>query len=222
MQQNSFLAKDLMTKRVVWVTPDTPLTEAVAILTGRRFNGVPVVDESKKVVGILTEYDLVIKGSSIHLPTFIKLIQELEVYKKDKKLIRSDIKKILAMKVRDVMNPDPLMLDELATIQSVAAAFSEHHRVNPIPVVDHDKKLIGIISRSDFIKLFGAPSIKFKDELDEREIDKNINSFLYDFERRYVFVSKFRTRYWLLLSLFFLAVGFVVAVIFFLKTSSVG
>ena len=55
--------KDIMTREVVSVKPETPLQEAAEVLAYHGFDGVPVVDEANKPVGILTEYDLLSKGN---------------------------------------------------------------------------------------------------------------------------------------------------------------
>ena len=63
--------KDFMAKDIKTVSPTTPLLEAASLMLKGGFTGVPVIDPQRKVVGILTEYDLLTKGSSIHLPTFL-------------------------------------------------------------------------------------------------------------------------------------------------------
>ena len=207
------LLKDFMTKKVISVIPETPLIKAVDILLKNRFNGMPVLDQYGAVAGILTQYDLTIKGSSIHLPTFLKLITEFQIYKKDKSLIAGDIKKILYMKVKDAMNPDPLVLNENVSIEETVNTFSKHHRVNPIVVVNNGGLLAGIISRSDLLKFFGAPSVHLSEKtpMDERDLDKNVTNFLNDFESQFVLVSKYRTQHWLLYSALFAIIGFIIA-----------
>ena len=76
-----------MTKNVVSVTPETSLMEAANVLYKGGFNGAPVVDGKNRLIGILTEYDLIQKGTSFHIPTFLKLIKEFNVYRKDKQFI---------------------------------------------------------------------------------------------------------------------------------------
>lgn len=144
--------QDIMEKNVVSVRPDTPLSEAAKTLADHKFDGVPVVDESSMLVGILTEYDLVSKGSAIHLPTFQKIFENMAVFSKDKKEFKSDVADVANMKVRDVMNDDPLTLSHDATYEEAVIAFRDHHRVNPIPVIDKDKKVIGVVSRFDVLK----------------------------------------------------------------------
>ena len=201
-------AKDIMTKKVVSVNPDTLLVKAVQLFIDKGFNGLPVVDKDNNLSGILTQHDLMVVGSSIHIPTFLKIVRELDLYKKDKGLIEGDLKKIFSMRVGDVMNKEPLTLSEDTSIEEVIKNFSEHHRVNPIPIVNADNKVIGIISRSDMIKLFGSQDFH---ATSEREIDKNIVRFLDHFKSSFILVSKTRTRLWLLVSILSVFVGFAIA-----------
>lgn len=147
--------QDVMSRQVVAVRPETPVLEAHEVISKHAFDGVPVVDAENRLVGILTEYDLVVKGSSLHLPTFQKILSELPVYRKDRSRFRNEVKELTALTVRDVMNPDPLTLAEDATFEDVVAAFRDHHRVNPIPVIDSERKVVGVVSRYDVLKLFG-------------------------------------------------------------------
>jgi CBS-domain-containing membrane protein len=100
---------------------------------------------------------------------------------------------------------------DTASIDDVAKVFSEHHKVNPLLVVDTGNKIVGIVSRRDILKTFGKYSIKFKDELGERNVDVNVNKFLRGFERKFIVVSRFRTKTWLLFSAMFFLIGFFVA-----------
>ena len=144
--------QSIMTRKVVSVKPDTPLQEAAELLARHGFDGMPVVDEENKLVGILTEYDLISKGSAIHLPTFQKVIENLGIYHKDKSRFKKDFAELSSLQVKDVMNKEPLILSEDATYEEAVAAFRDHHRVNPIPIIDKDRGVVGVISRFDILK----------------------------------------------------------------------
>ena len=204
--------KDIMTASPISVRPDAPLMNAANILVAKDFRGVPVADEFGKVRGILTEYDLIIKGSSLHLPTFIKLMKEIDMYGHDASLISDEMKQLMGMKVQDAMNQEPFTVLDSASVDEVAKIFSEHHKINPLLVVDTQNKLVGVVSRRDLIKTFGNYSIRFQDEYTkERQVDVNVNRFLKGFERRFIIVSPFRTRTWILFSAMFFLIGFLVA-----------
>jgi len=149
--------KDIMIKKVLTVTPDAPLIEAINYLLEKDISGLPVLDKDRRVVGIITEYDIATKGSLADLATYVRLIQEYRAHNKqgqEEKSIFESIKRISATAVRTVMNSDPLVLKQDASVNEAVQTFIEHHRVNPIPIVDDGGRLVGILSRHDLIKLF--------------------------------------------------------------------
>lgn len=154
--KNIILIKDLMTPDVVSVRPETSLLDASEAIVSNQFNGLPVIDEEGKVVGILTEYDLLSKGTAIHLPTFIKLFGAYPDHQKEDYLIGKNLGDILSFTVKDVMNSDPLTMRQDDTLTALVDQFSTHHHVNPIPIVDHDGKLVGIVSRFDIVRYYAS------------------------------------------------------------------
>ncbi len=142
-------AKDIMTKKVTTISPDTLLREAIDILLGHGFNGLPVIDQDGVLIGILTEFDIIVAGTSIHIPALKRSADNPDFYKG---AMKEDLDRILNMKVKEVMNTEPFVLGEDAPIEEVVKAFSEHHRINPIPIVDDNRKILGLVSRYDIIK----------------------------------------------------------------------
>lgn len=140
------LASEIMNKNVISVSPSTPVLEAAKIISEYGLDGVPVIDESKKLIGILTEYDLITKTSPINIG-FIK--QVLSDIKSKNDTNREDISELT---VKEVMNPEPLTLKENTTYEEIIQVFKDHHRVNPILIVDEEKKVIGVISRFDILR----------------------------------------------------------------------
>jgi CBS domain-containing protein len=150
--EKKIILSDIMTKDVISAHPADSVVDAAKIIADNHFDGLPVVDDERKLVGIVTEYDLVIKGPAIHLPTFQYLLRNLPIPVKDEKGYRGDVQTVLDLKIQDVMNKDPMVLSEDATYEEVVAKFSEHHRVNPIPVLDKNRKVVGVVSRFDVLK----------------------------------------------------------------------
>lgn len=150
---SSITVNDLMTKEVISVHPDTDILKAHEVISKNSLDGVPVVDEENKLQGILTEYDLIFRDTFFHLPTFQKLFAEIKVYKKDNPEFQEDINSLKNLRVKDVMNADPFTLPVDSSIDDVLEAFRNHHRVNPIPVIDSEKHVVGVISRFDVLKV---------------------------------------------------------------------
>src|SRR3989344_3718776 len=101
-------ARDLMTKNVTAVGPDDSILKVAQIMFEHNWDGLPVVTPDGTLVGIITQYDLVTKGANIHLPTFLQLMDQLPVYKKDKGQLKPELQKIVTMTVKDLMNQEPL------------------------------------------------------------------------------------------------------------------
>ena len=144
-----------MTRKVTTVAPETSVIEASDKLVKGEFNGMPVVDKAGQVVGIVTEYDLLTKGTAIHIPTFIRLMGEYPAESRKKDLLfKKSLEEMVYFTVQDIMNKDPIIMWEGSTFSNILRVFSEHHRVNPIPIVDAKGRLTGIVSRFDVVKYF--------------------------------------------------------------------
>mgnify|MGYP003394607338 CR=1 FL=1 len=216
------LVSSIMTVQPLAVKPEDTVVFAAKVLADHNFNGLPVTDPTGTILSIIKEYDLVSKGSDLHLPTLISILGNVGVYKKDTGPIKEELKKLLALKVSDIMNADPLTVNQNAPIQELADLFAHHHRVNPIPVVDDSKKLVGIVSRFDLVRLFA-------DETAHQEVavtqpaevdDKRVDQFVSNFEQRFVFVSRTRARLWPVLAAAFGIVGFIIAFAIILRIAT--
>jgi CBS domain-containing protein len=206
--------KTLMITEIISVSVDTPLLEANDILLKHGFAGLPVIDEQNILLGMFTKFDLSTKGSLLHLPTLLKLFKEFSIYKKDRGLLWKDVTAMLSIQAGDVMNTKPIVLNQEASLQDAIRLFSERRRVDPLPIIDHEGKLVGIISRYDLIRFLGglASSVNFRDAAPytPSAVDQTIDNFLHNFEKQFILVSKHRTLHWLLISTMFAIIGSVV------------
>ncbi len=169
--------RDIMTTNLVTVRPDDLVVYAAKLFWENRFNGLPVViDEQNNIIGILTEYDLISQGNVLHLPTLINMLSDIENYKKDEDSFKDAIKNLLSLRVEDIMNREPITIEVDAWIQEAFDLFANHHRVNPIPVIDKDKKLVGILSRFDLIKVLSG-------ERDNQDVDDFVKNFKKKFNK---------------------------------------
>ncbi len=144
--------KDIMTAGPITVHADTSLIDVAKVLTDHKFNGLPVVDAGGVLIGIVTEYNLISNQSGIHLPTLQSVLGQLPVFSKDKNEFSEEVAAVTKLTAKDVMNTDPLTLPSTATYDEVVRAFQDHHGVNPIPVIDSTRKLVGVVSRYDVLK----------------------------------------------------------------------
>jgi CBS-domain-containing membrane protein len=137
--------KEVMTADVVSVRMETPVAEIVADLVERRFRAVPVIDEQRHVVGIITNTDLVERGG---LTVHLDLLQTID------KAQRQSILQDLAGAARtaaDVMTPKPLTVNADTTVRHTADIMLQR-QLDILPVTDSDGKLVGIVSRVDLLR----------------------------------------------------------------------
>ncbi len=147
---NGVKAKDVMTSDVIAVKKDTRIEEIAKIFLQKRIGGVPVIDEENKVVGIVSETDIMQKEKHIHVPSFITILQGV-VFLENVKELEKDIKKIAAYKASEIMSEEVLRVYEEDNLEDVANLMIQKS-INRVPVVDHENVLKGIICRYDIIK----------------------------------------------------------------------
>ncbi len=201
--------KDLMTTNVVSVGPDTSVNEVADILHQKHFTGVPVVDKQNVLLGVIMERDFITSESKLYLPTYIKLLQDVEFNRGDKKFVSDEANEIINAKAKDIMNTQLVTARPETNLQELAELFATK-RVNPIPVIDNAHKLVGVISRSDLIKLFSPKHIDAMRESPKRWVDKSTASAHEDIIRKFTLVARTRVSIWFLISILFFAIGFVV------------
>ncbi len=144
--------KTIMTKNVISCNLETTVAEIAHLLFDRNLTGMPVVDKAGKVVGIVTEYDLMSKNMGVHIPTYMRLLESLGQSEVGTR-IRDELEAILRTTAREIMTDKAVTVRPDSTVESAALIFSEQ-RINPLPVVDKAGMLVGIVSRADIVKLF--------------------------------------------------------------------
>ena len=102
--------KDIMTREVKTVSPETEITQAAKLLLSERINGVPVVNQAGELVGILCQSDLIAQQKSIPIPSLFTLLDGYIPLTLLNRLDR-EVEKIAATKVANAMTPNPITVD---------------------------------------------------------------------------------------------------------------
>ena len=138
-----------MTKKLITVSPETEIVHATKILLENRINGVPVTDETGKLVGILCQSDLIAQQKKLPVPSFFTLLDGL-VPLTSMKYLESQVQKIAAITVAKAMTPNPVAVRPDTGIEEVAALMVDHN-YHTIPVV-HEGELVGIVGKEDILR----------------------------------------------------------------------
>lgn len=146
-QAEQLKVRDVMTKDVATVHPETSLRDAARILLDRRISGLPVTDKENKLVGIVTEADfLCAMGIPCHHPAH-NLWQTLESMFRHNPA-RSD----KPGKVEDIMARQPISLHADHNLHDVIDTMKRHH-IKRIIVTDEQQQVEGIITRSNLVQV---------------------------------------------------------------------
>jgi len=149
-------ARDIMTPDPITVTPDASVTDAAKIMVERGIGALPVV-EHDRLLGLVTEGDLIMGDVRLEFPSYIHLLDGFIMYPPATTRFEHELKKAVAAKVGDVMTSQPITIQASATIEDVATLLVERD-VSRVPVLDGDV-LVGIITKSDVVRsMFGGRS----------------------------------------------------------------
>jgi CBS-domain-containing membrane protein len=141
--------KDIMTEDVLTVQTDTPVTAVAHLFREKAISGVPVMDEAGKLVGIVTEVDLIARHARPHFPAYIQFLDSI-IYLEGPKRYRESMRRILAATASELMTTPVQTADPDMDVQDLAAMMVDEH-VNPVPVVDGEGRLVGIVSHTDLL-----------------------------------------------------------------------
>ena len=147
---NEKRAKDIMTTDVIVANKNDSIANVAKMLIQEKIGGLPVVDEENRVVGIISETDIMKKESHVDSPKMLNFLQGI-IFLDDMKKFEDELRAIAAYKVEDLMSKDIITVDENDTFDYVANVMI-NKSVNRVPVVDKEKFLKGIICRYDIIK----------------------------------------------------------------------
>lgn len=135
----------------VTVTPDTDVETVIALLKRHELPGVPVVNEGGRLVGIITEADLVITDDEgqVSLRHYIELFGGV-IFTESLKHYEDRLRKAFAASAEDLMTEDPETIGPDATAQQAAKRITSTGH-NRLPVVEHGR-LVGVVTRVDVLQ----------------------------------------------------------------------
>jgi CBS domain-containing protein len=156
--------RDLMTRDVLTVAPETSLKEAAALLTRMRISGAPVVNETGAVVGVLSEADFLFKASG-EAPSggFLGGLFDSDV---------APELKIRAVTVGEAMSSPAITIEPDRPVHEAATRMIRES-VNRLPVVEGDE-LVGIVTRTDVVRAFTRTDAEIAEEINTEILRKTL------------------------------------------------
>jgi CBS-domain-containing membrane protein len=157
--------QEIMTTRVIWVSKDATFREMAVALHEHRVSAFPVVDDDHKVIGVVSEADLLAKEALDDEPGVLAGI-----------LRRRDQAKARGVTAGDLMTTAVVAVRPQDTVEH-AAKLMYDRRVKRLPVTDADGHLAGIISRADVLSVFDRTDAQIRNEITEEVL---LGGFLVD------------------------------------------
>ena len=158
--------RDLMTSAVVTARPETSLKEVATLLARRGISGLPVVDDDRRVVGVVSEGDILFKerGPAKRRGMLARLGHAAGT---------DDQLKLEARTAAQAMTAPAVTIAPWRPVAAAAAQMLEAG-VNRLPVVDDESRLVGIVTRADLVRAFVRPDAEVKREIREEVLERTL------------------------------------------------
>jgi CBS domain-containing protein len=142
-------AAEIMDPNVPTVSPDADARAAIELLAKTDMGAIPVIDAERKVVGIVSESDLILSDeeADLHLPHYLNIMGGV-VFVGSMKGFEKRLNKAFATKVSELMTADPIVARDDDDAEAIARTIAETHH-NHLPVVDGEGRLVGLVTRAD-------------------------------------------------------------------------
>lgn len=144
-----------MTSKPILAKPDMPLKEAIQILAEHQISGLPVVNDAGKLVGIISETDIIWQESGVTPPPYITILDSV-IYLENPSRYEKELHKALGQTVEEVMTTGQIATITPNQSLSEAARLLNEKRVHQLPVLDEEGNVIGILTCGDIIRTMAA------------------------------------------------------------------
>jgi CBS domain-containing protein len=145
---------EVMTPDPISVTPQTPLQEAISILAEKKISGLPVVNEQGKIVGVISETDLMWQETGVETPPYIMFLDSV-IYLQNPAKYNKEIHKAIGQTVSEAMSDRPITIKADKSVKEAAQIMHEK-KIRRLPVVNNESQLVGIITQGDVIRMMAS------------------------------------------------------------------
>jgi CBS domain-containing protein len=143
-------ARDIMSKEVVSVSIQTSLKDLARTFVETRFSNLPVLDDQGKLLGTISETDLVEQQRPLHIPTVMTLFDWVFSFGNEKRF-KEEVDRVTAATVGELYHKDPVTCSPETTVRELAALMSQH-KVHLLPVIEAGE-MVGVVARLDLIRV---------------------------------------------------------------------
>lgn len=132
------------------VAPDDSIATVARLMSVSGLPGLPVVEHGK-VIGIITESDIIARDADVEFPTPVPFLDAIFQIDSGRDF-KEELRHVLAVTARELMTHPVINIKQNASLQQLATVIIDEH-INPIPVLNDDFQLVGIVSRADLVRV---------------------------------------------------------------------
>jgi len=141
---------EVMSRDPIAVNPQTPIREAMKILAERRISGLLVVNDAGKLVGIISETDLLWQQTGVEPPVYIVFLDSV-IYLENPARYEEELHKALGQTVGEVMTREPVVVKPDQPLRK-AAKLMQDKSLRRLAVTDNQGKVIGVLTAGDIVR----------------------------------------------------------------------
>ncbi len=145
-------ARDIMTTEVITVSPQTSVLDLARLLAHHKINGAPVVADDGRLVGVVTQSNLIDRAKKFELPHVVTIL-DAHIYLERPSTFKKNLEKLMGNLVADIMTAPPVTISPEMELDEIASLMARR-QVHTLPVLEGDK-LIGVIGKIDIIRALG-------------------------------------------------------------------
>lgn len=140
---------DIMTRDVVIIGPQTTVSEIARLMSENDISGLPVIGDDGKILGIVTELDMIVRNTHFKMPTFFTILDSI-IYLETPHHFQERLEHVLGTTAEEIMTEEVITIAPDATIETLSDLMVDK-RISPVLVVEANR-LVGIVGRSDIIR----------------------------------------------------------------------
>ena len=142
-------AAQFMAKQFLAISPEMSVDELARLLLRKDVTGAVIVDKKGKLLGVVTEGDLIAKEKNLHLPTVVSIFDSV-VYLETSEHFKGELHKMVATRVEDIYTRDPVTVEMDSSLSDIATVMSEK-KIHFLPVMN-DERVEGVVGRREILQ----------------------------------------------------------------------
>ncbi len=145
---------EVMIREPIVVQPQTPIKEVIKIIAEQSISGLPVVNEAGKLVGVISEADLLWQETGVEPPVYIMFLDSV-IYLENPARYDQELHKALGQTAGEVMTGHPMSIKPDQPLRK-AAKLMQEKSIHHLPVTDEAEQVIGILTSGDIVRAMAA------------------------------------------------------------------